>query len=173
MAAIDTSGLPPRLAAIVADALRARERWTSTVAALSEGPLQARIAELTAQIDAGVLAIDDAARRLVGLQQTAATVDADRATAEYKAAKRDPSTDPALLAALESKFRSVHRILNAVDDVEGQLRLLDARLDAAILRATELLYAGAGAQADQAGTELGAVVDELRVLQSTLGELGA
>jgi len=168
---IDPALVAPALAPMVADAVSSRRRWQDTAAAMSSGPLKDRIVELTAQVDAGVLAVWETTRRLTDLQRVAATLDPHRATADYKAAKRDPAADPQLVAALEATHRSTHRLLNAVDEVEQRLRLLDARLDAAVIRATELLLTGPSASGTDDGDDLAAVVDELQALHASLDDL--
>ncbi|MGV3759212.1 MAG: hypothetical protein ACO1PW_06660 [Actinomycetota bacterium] len=168
LAAVRPETAPPHLRSLVEDALAARRRWTATADRFASGPLQARVRELGSQVDAGVLAVWEAVVRLGELQEVTASIDADRITADYKAAMRDPSADPGLVAALEAKHRSAHRLLNAVEDAAHQLRLLDVRLDAAVLAATELLLTGR----DEPTTELASVVEELGLLQRSLVQLG-
>ena len=52
-------------------------------------------------------------------------------TDEYKRAKRS-GADPELEAVLAQRFGSVQRLLNTLDDTDERLRLLDARLGAAV-----------------------------------------
>jgi hypothetical protein len=170
MAVIRPDVVPPHLRRLVEDALAARRRWADTADRLASGPLQARVRELGTQVDGGVLAVWHAVVRLVELEHVTAALDIDRITADHKAAKRDPHADPGLVSALEAKHRSAHRLLNAVDDATAQLRLLDARLDAAVLQATELLLTG-GASSDHGATELAAVVEELDLLQRSMDQL--
>lgn len=169
MAVVRPEAAPAHLRSLVEDALGARRRWAATADRFASGPLRTRVQELGSQVDAGVLAVWQAVLRLAELEQVTATIDADRITADYKAAKRDPGADPGLVTALEAKHRSAHRLLNAVDDAAAQLRLLDVRLDAAVLQATELLLTGS----DEGTPELGAVVEELALLQRSLAQLSA
>ena len=163
--------LPPRWAPVVADAVEVRRRWYELVAGLREGPVRDRLTELGEKIDAGVLAVHATASRAADAERIAATLDADKVTDDYKRAKRDPSVDPALLDALSVRFASVQRVLNALDDVDRQLRLLDARLGAAVARGAEVaLTAGEGS--DDLARELDAVVGELGALQQSLDALG-
>lgn len=169
MAVVRPEVVPPHLRDLVEDALAARRRWADSAERLASGPLQDRVRELAAQVDAGVLALWHAVVRVVELEHVTASFDVGRITAEHKAAKRDPHADPGLVAALEAKHRSAHRLLNAVDDATAQLRLLDARLDAAVLQATELLLTGG--TGDHGATELASVVEELDLLQRTMDQL--
>ena len=168
---VDASTLPPRWAAIVADALAVRHRWHELVEGVRPGPVRDRLAELGDQVDAGVLAVWETASRAVEAGRIAETLDATRVTEEYKRAKRDPAADPALVEALSARFSSVQRILNAVDDTEERLRLLEVRLGAAVARAAEVALA-AGAGSDELGEELDDVVGELSALRSALTSLG-
>ena len=163
--------LPPRWQPFVADAVEVRRRWHDVVAGLREGPVRDRLVELGDKIDAGVLAVHATASRAADADRIAATLDADRVTDDYKRAKRDPSVDPVLLDALTARFTSVQRVLNSLDDVDRQLRLLDVRLGAVVARGAEVaLTAGQGS--DELGRELDAVVAELGALQQSLDSLG-
>ncbi len=170
LAVVDVAAAPPRFAAVVADAVEARRRWMDVVAGLREGPVRDRMAALGELVDRGVLAVWETVQRAGEVERVATGLDADKVTADYKAAKRDPNADPALLAALQARFASVQRLLNSVDDVDAQLRLLDARLGAAVARGAEVaLVAGGGA--DDLGAELDAVVGELGALRDSLAAL--
>ena len=169
LAVVRPESVPPHLRRLVEDALAARRRWADTAERLASGPLQARVRELGSQVDGGVLSVWHAVVRLVELEHVTASLDVERITADHKAAQRDPHADPGLVTALEAKHRSAHRLLNAVDDATAQLRLLDARLDAAVLQATELLLTGG--TGDEGATQLAAVVEELDLLQRSMDQL--
>jgi transposase len=116
----------------------------------------------------------DTARHATEIERTLAALDPDRVTDEYKRAKR-AGGDPELESALAQRFTSVQRLLNTLDDTDDRLRLLDARLGAAVAHAAEVALelpgTGPGA-ADALDTELAGVVDELGALRSALDELG-
>jgi len=170
-AAADLAPLPARWQPFVADAVEVRRRWQEVVAGLRDGPVRDRLVELGDKIDAGVLAVHATASRAADADRIASTLDADRVTEDYKRAKRDPSVDPVLLDAMTERFTSVQRVLNALDDVDRQLRLLDVRLGAVVARGAEVaLTAGQGS--DELGRELDAVVAELGALQQSLDSLG-
>lgn len=169
--AADLAPLPARWQSFVADAVEVRRRWHDVVSGLREGPVRDRLVELGDKIDAGVLAVHATASRAADAERIAATLDAERVTEDYKRAKRDPTVDPAMLDALTVRFTSVQRVLNALDDVDRQLRLLDVRLGAVVARGAEVaLTAGQGSE--ELGAELDAVVAELGALQSSLDSLG-
>ena len=169
--AAELAPLPARWQLFVADAVEVRRRWNEVVVGLRDGPVRDRLLELGDKIDSGVLAVHATASRAADAERIAATLDAERVTDEYKRAKRDPGVDPVLLDALTARFTSVQRVLNALDDVDRQLRLLDVRLGAIVARGAEVaLTAGQGS--DELGRELDAVVAELGALQQSLDSLG-
>ena len=129
-----------------------------------------RLGELSATLDEGVLAVWETAVRAVEVGRIVETLDADSVTDEYKRAKRDPASSPELVEALQARFASVQRVMNAVDDADERLRLLDARLGAVVARGAEVALA-AGAGSDALGAELTSVVDELGALRSSLESL--
>jgi hypothetical protein len=88
---------------------------------------------------------------------------------DYKRAKRVEGDDE-LEAVLAQRFASVQRLLNALDDTEDRLRLLDARLGAAVAGAAEVALGTAGG--DALGAEMDGVVAELESLRAALHELG-
>lgn len=171
VAHVDAAALPARWSGAVRDAVEARRRWQELVAGIRPGPVRERLVELGDRVDAGVLGVWETVVRAVEAGRVAESLDAERVTSEYKRAKRDPTADPALVEALSARFGSVQRVLNAIDDTERRLQLLDARLGAAVARAAEVaLTAGAGS--DELGTELDAVVGELGALRDSLDALG-
>jgi hypothetical protein len=68
---------------------------------------------------------------------------------------------------------SVQRLLNTLDDTDDRLRLLDARLGAAVAQAAEVALDVAGPFAvDALEAALTGVVDDLAALRSALDEVG-
>jgi hypothetical protein len=123
-------------------------------------------------LDAGVLAVWETALRATDIERTLATLDPERVTAEYKRAKR-AGDEPDVEAALGQRFMSVQRLLNTLDDTDDRLRLLDARLGAAVAQAAEVALDVAGPfAADALEAELTGVVDDLAALRSALDEVG-
>lgn len=170
VAHVDPAAVPARWADAVRDAVDARRRWLDLVAGIRPGPVRDRLAVLGERVDEGVLAVWEAVVRAVEAERITATLEPDRVTEDYKRAKRDPSADPALVEALSARFESVQRVLNALDDTEERLRLLDARLGAAVARGAEVALA-AGRGGDELGSELDAVVGELGALRDSLDSL--
>jgi hypothetical protein len=169
LAHVDPGAVSARFAGAVADALDARRRFAGLLAGVREGPVRDRLAAAGERLDAGVLAVWDTARRATDVEHTLATLDPDRVADDYKRAKRVEGDDE-LEAVLAQRFASVQRLLNALDDTEDRLRLLDARLGAAVAGAAEVALGTAGG--DALGAEMDGVVAELESLRAALHELG-
>ena len=117
-----------------------------------------RLAVLGARVDAGVAAVWQVTVRATQVERTLAALDPDRVTEDHKRAKR-AGEDPELEAALARRFASVQRLLNALDDTEARLRLLDARLGAAVAAAAEVALGASGVDTVEAvGGEMDGVV---------------
>lgn len=170
LAHVDPALVPPRYARPVADALAARTRWQALVAGARDGVVRDRLVVVGAQVDDGVAAVWATVQRLAEIDRVVATMDADRVVDELKRARRDPAADPAIVQALNDRFVSVQRLQNVIDDADGKLRLLDARLGAAVAKGAELALIS-GADAPEVGAELGGVVQELEGLRRALDEL--
>ncbi|QGG94422.1 hypothetical protein [Actinomarinicola tropica] len=170
LAGIDPRALAPRWAAHVTDALAARARWQAVVGGIRPGPVRDRMTELSVRVDDGVRAVWDTAQRAHAADEMSRSVEAERVTDEYKRARRDPSVDPALMAALTARFTSTQRILNTVEDADDRLRLLDARLGALVARAAEVAVT-AGDDGTALGRELESVVAELGAVRDSLASL--
>jgi hypothetical protein len=169
LAGVDPALAPRRFAPAVAESLAARGRYHELVEGLRPGAVRDRLVALADRVDAGVLAVWDTVQRAAEVERILATLDPERVTHEYKQAKRS-AADPDLVAAREARFGSVQRLLNALDDTDERLRLLEARLGGAVARAAEVALA-AGAGADELDAELAAVVSDLGALRAGLDEL--
>jgi hypothetical protein len=155
----------------VVDALDVRRRYAEVLAGVREGPARDALAAVGARLDAGVLAVWDTVRRATEIERTVATLDPARVADDYKQARRS-GADPELEAALAQRFASVQRLLNTLDDTDERLRLLDARLGAAVAGAAEVALGAAGAGGAEAlGAELDGVVVEIDTLRTALDEL--
>jgi len=166
LAHVDPAAAPRRFAGAVADAVAARRRFRELVDGLRPGPVRDRLSGAGSQVDAGMQAVWDTVQRAAELERILATLDPDRVTDQYKQAKRS-EVAPDVLAAHEARFASVQRLLNALDDTESQLALLDVRLGGAVARAAEVALA-AGAGADELDADLARLVDDLGALRAGL-----
>jgi hypothetical protein len=168
---VDPTAVSARFASAVAEAAEARRRFAAVLAGVREGPTRDRLVAAGSRLDAGVLAVWETAGGATQIERTLTTLDPERVTDDYKRAKRSGS-DPELEQALAQRFASVQRLLNALDDTDDRLRLLDARLGAAVAAAAEVaLGAAGGGGADALDAELDGVVAELDALRHALTEL--
>lgn len=164
--------MPFRFSDAVSEALAARRRYRELLTSVRPGPMQERLEQLGTRLDAGVQAVWDAARRAGEIETVLATLDPERVTAEYKDAKRSDVT-PELMAAYEARFNSVQRLLNALDDTDERLHVLQVRLGGVVAQAASAALTTSASPDAATGldAELNAVVDELGALRVALDDL--
>jgi hypothetical protein len=173
LAAVDPASLPASTRRPVERALASHRQFGELVAAIPDGPLQARLRTLGERLDSGVLAVWRTAQQLRSIDAVTATLDPDRITAELKQARR-ADAPPEVVTALQERFASTQRLLNSRDELHGRLDVLEARLDTAVARAAELALtsgSAAAAQIDALDRDLGDVVTELDALALATSEL--
>lgn len=165
--------MPARLLPLVDDAVAVERRWRQVTGRVQPGPLADRLGALGGRVVAGVLELYAVAVRVGELEGVLEALEPDEATAQYKAARRRAVAGEAVpeLAAVEARFASTQRLLNLVADAEEQIRLLDARLVAAVARGAELAVTADDRALASTGTDLEAVVDELGALRTALSGL--
>lgn len=172
LAHIDPGAVSPRFAVAVAGALDARRRYAEVLGGVRPGPVREQLVASGARLDTGVAAVWDIAQQASQVERTLAELDPARVADEYKQAKR-AGTSSDLEAALGQRFASVQRLLNTLDDTQERLRLLDARLGAAVASAAEVALGASGTGgADRLGAELESAVGELDSLRAAIHELG-
>lgn len=166
----------------VARALAARARFRTLAERTAPGPLRTRLEEMAAQLDAGVLAAWDIARRAQAAAGMLADVDPAPVGDRLKAARRrlaeaEGRGDEAATAALREEvdllagqFGSLNRLRNGVDGVAERLGQIELRLEAAVAQAAELVLSPA-ADATAVGDDLERVVADLAALQGALADL--
>jgi hypothetical protein len=167
----------------VQEALQARNRFAAAVERAPAGPLRDRLAEIGARIDTGV---DETwliakrgqtlvtARRGVDLARVDRQLDQIRHTAPGEAEADLDETDAPVVASLEAQRGAATRLDAVIDRTQSELRVLDARLDEAVVRALELTArAGADAAVAGLGTDVDALVTEMEALRLALDETDA
>jgi hypothetical protein len=173
LAEVDPSHVPPPYRAPVADALRARAQFAELLGTMRDGPLRARMGELGARIDAGVLAVWRTVSQAMQVDRVVGMLDPERVTAELKQARRAGANDE-VVAALQERFTSTQRLLNSRDELRERLPVLEARLGTAVARAAELALtspAAASTEIDDLAAELDRLVVELDSLSAATAEL--
>ncbi len=170
---VDPSTVPVRLRPSVDDAFASLERWRQLAARQAPGPLRDRLDEWTLRLDGAVAQIVDTATRVGQIELVLRDLDPDRVSDRFKAAKRAAAagSPPPEFDALEARFASVQRMMNAVSDAEERLRVLDARLGAAVAQGAELVVMGDADGAARLDADIAGLVDELTLLRTSLGEL--
>ncbi|MGH9117537.1 MAG: hypothetical protein ACRD0A_06565 [Acidimicrobiales bacterium] len=162
----------------VQDAIQARNRFTAALAPARAGPVRDRLVEFAARIDRGVeetwriaregQSITEARRR-IDRRAAAAELDRLRADGERLASDRS-AADTA--AALESQLASAERLDRTLNDTKARLQLLNARLDEAVARASELVVvADKGADLAGLGAQIDDVVHDMEALRLALEEV--
>lgn len=169
-----TVPLPARLVPIVAEAEEVGRRWGAVVATIRPGPLRDRLSELGTRVGLGVAEIRATAARVGEIESVLAALDTEEAVTAYKSAKRSAArgSAPPELPALEARFVSVQRLLNLVADAEDRLRLLDARLEAAVARAAEVALTADGGRLGELDADLDGLLGEVGALRAALVDLG-
>lgn len=170
-APVDPAAVSSRFAPAVRSASVAHQRYHEVLAGARPGPVRDRLVELGERLEAGVAAVGEIAARATRVEQTLAALDPERVTDEYKRAKRS-GAPPELERALAQRFAAVQRLLNTLDDTDGRLRLLDARLGAMVATAAEIALGVTGTTGlDALGTEIDGVLGELGALRTALDEM--
>lgn len=173
---------PARWRGAVEVALEHRRRFHELRGVLPDGPIKQRVDDLAERVDAGVLAVWDLVQRGVVAQRVLDTIDADDASHQLKAARRELAeaqgrgAEPGELArrveALAARHAAAQRMWNEVDDLDARLAAVDARLGAVVAHSAEL---AAGSTLDDAlqlaVADLDAAVDSLSATRAALAEL--
>ena len=177
-ARIDPFSLPEPWRGAVVEALKAQVRFDQTVSTTEPGPIRVRLEEIARRIDDGVGEVGRIARR--GAQLTAArhAVDAEeaaRALAKIDDEARQPSAAGSRIErtaeALRAQVETAARLDELIRDAQGQLQVLDARLDESVARAIELSVRVDDVEALGAvGADVDGLVDEMESLRQALEE---
>jgi hypothetical protein len=157
----------------VQDALQAKERFAKAVKAARAGPLRDRLAQIDDRVDTGVDECWRVAQRGQELTDARRRIDTSEAVVELQElTAAGPPSSPALqqtVRALEAQLASAQRMDAVIVDARDRLRLLDARLDEAVVRAIELsVQAGDVTELAGLGDDVDAVVDEMEALRQGL-----
>jgi hypothetical protein len=191
---IDPYAVPEPWRQYVRQAQSAQQRFDSSVATWSAGPLRDRLIQLQPRLAAGVNEVWVVAQRGAALGGSAAgsglpsvaqasvvqlSTELRRVQAEQQ---RTPGSDrQRALArseeAIAAQLRAAHRTEEAKNEVLDRLRLLTARLDEAVTQLLELGLEQAGGSddvsADAATGSIDALLDDIGALHEGLREAGA
>lgn len=148
----------------VAAAQSAQRRFSSIVAAMQEGPLRSRMADIGRQIDRSVDECWQIARRGDQLDDTIRQLNGASLQARL-----DRATDDGERSSLRSQLDSVERIRSARRQTDERLRSLQTRLGALVTEAAEV-SAGVDHTAEL-GSAVDDVVTQLEALNMAVDEV--
>ena len=163
----------------VTDALQARTRFHEAVGAARSGPMRDRLQGIQERVDAGVDDVWRIARRGDDLVAARRRVDPDaiRAEMERTRANADQAWAGATLErtmeSLSAQLATADRLDRVIADADGQLHLLNARLDEAAARTIELsVQSGDVSALGGLGDDVDQMVDEMEALRQAIEETG-
>jgi hypothetical protein len=164
----------------VTDALQAQARFREAVASARPGPMRDRLAQIEGRVETGMREVWRIARRGHDLVDARHRMDPDAIRREIAATEANADQPWAqgqamekTMASLRAQLDTVERIERVIGDADGQLRLLNARLDEAAARTIEL-----SVQADDVsalgglGHDVDQMVDDMEALRQAIEETG-
>jgi hypothetical protein len=161
----------------VQDAIGARARFREAVDRTRSGPLQDTLREIADRVDTGVnecWLIANRGHALVQTRQRIDTADIDRELAEAEQALAIRTDDQRLTQTVESlraQRATADRMDQVVEDARSQLRLLDARMGEAVVRALELsAQASVDASVTSLVSDVNGMVTDMEALRQALEE---
>ena len=161
----------------VQDAVSARARFHEAVNRTRSGPLQDTLRSIAGQMDTLVEQSWLAAKRGDSLEKTRRRIDVadiDNDLAEARNAQRNRPDDPSVARTIESlevQRATADRMDRVIEQARSQLRLLDARMGEAVVRALELsAHTDAGASLTSLSTDVDTMVSDMEALRLALEE---
>jgi hypothetical protein len=152
----------------VRDALTARQRFADAVADAHDGPLRDRLVEIETQLEHAVETTWEVAQRGQQLTDARRRIDVAQLT---KTRDETPPENPRHTAA-RAQLDSHSRLTQREDRARERLELLDAQLDEAIVRASELATRTGGTiELDTLATQVDNMVTDLDSLRLALDEV--
>lgn len=158
----------------VVEAQDAKARFDRVVADVHAGPLRDRLAGLAGRLDDGVQESWRIATRGNDISAALSRLDTVTPAAELASIRHDLAGRPPTAAtaktieALEAQLASARRLQAVANDARDRLRLLDARFDELVARATEVSVGAA--DSDLLGADVDDLVTELEALRMALEE---
>lgn len=171
---IDPYALSEPWRTFVMDARQAERRFADVVKGTRTGPLRDRMGEIGARIDEGLAEAWRIAQRGNEIDKGLASLDTNAARFELSELHRSGRNDASATRtreSLESQLAAADRMARTSADARDRLRLLNARLDEAVARATELSVGAAGDDALSGLThDVDGLVSELESLRQAMEE---
>jgi len=161
----------------VQDAVAARARFHEAVSRTRSGPLQETLQSIAGQMDTLVQETWQIANRGESLVQTRRridTADIGRDLAEAAQARDASPGDESVARTIESlevQQATAQRMDRVIEQARSQLRLLDARMGEAVVRALELsAQADSNASVSSLSTDVDSMVSDMEALRLALEE---
>jgi hypothetical protein len=161
----------------VQDALGSRARFREAVEHTRSGPLQDTLREIADRVDTGVdecWLIANRGHSLVETRRRIDTASIDRELAEAEGALGVRPDDQRLAQTVESlraQKATADRMDQVVEEARSQLRLLDARMGEAVVRALELsAQASVDASVTSLSSDVDGMVTDMEALRQALEE---
>jgi hypothetical protein len=153
--------------AFVQNALQARSRFRNAIGSVAEGPLRDRLLSIGERFDRGAEEAWAVARRGQKLQDVRRHIDVPALQRELEAVGEASATSE----ALRSQLATARRIDGVLEETHAHLRLLDARLDEAVVRSLELsVRTEDPAALGGVGNTVDEVLEEMEALRLALDE---
>jgi hypothetical protein len=161
----------------VQDALANRAKFRQAADRTRSGPLQDTLQGISGRIDTGVDEAWQVARRgheLVESRRQIDTATIDRELSEAQAEQAGTTDDPnvdQMVTSLQAQRATADRMDHLVDTTRSQLRLLDARMGEAVVRALELSTAAVDDRSlSSLSSDVDSLVTDLEALRQALDE---
>jgi hypothetical protein len=161
----------------VQDAIGSRARFHEAVDRTRSGPLQDTLRDIAERVDTGVNECWLIANRGHSLEQTRRRIDTDGIDRELADAEQMRTARPddqrlgQTIDSLRAQRATADRMDNVVEEARSQLRLLDARMGEAVVRALELsAQAGADASVSSLSSDVDGMVTDMEALRQALEE---
>jgi len=161
----------------VQDAIGARARFREAVDRTRSGPLQDTLREIADRVDTGVdecWLIANRGHSLVQTRQRIDTTSIDRELVEAEQTLGARPDDQRLIQTVESlraQRATADRMDSVVEEARSQLRLLDARMGEAVVRALELsAQASVDASVTSLSSDVDGMVTDMEALRQALEE---
>lgn len=159
------------------DAIAARARFHEAVGRTRSGPLQDTLREVAGQMDTLVQESWLIANRGESLVQTRRRIDTKDIANDLAEATRALSSSPndqsltRTIQSLEAQRATAERMDGVIEQARSQLRLLDARMGEAVVRALELsAQASADASVSTLSTDVDTMVSDMEALRQAMEE---
>jgi hypothetical protein len=174
---IDPFTVGQRWRPFVQGALQASARYRRTVEGVDSGPLRERLEEIGVMVDNGVRECWRVAQRGHQLDDAVSALDAGgiRARLARLESGAGGDADESVARSLQARLATAERLAGVATEARERLRVLQARLDEAVARATELALGPArtGIDAGGLGGDIEHLVDDLEALRAGLEEAEA